>query len=151
MGKILMIFLISLGIIFTSIYSVEADNNNDEELKSLDISKVIEGAVEDNSWMQAKSKTELSSTLEKYFVGDLLEHTVDQCWYFVNLNSDWYGKMHLLDISIVNINLDLDEATVVAYINEVDANNMANTTLYMTFVLQLTPDGWRIKQNSFLE
>lgn len=121
--------------------STNIKNAAEEAAVKEELFSFLKSAVEDNSWLKAKSKNELKKSLQKYYTGILLKEIVSNTWDFVKEPTDWYGEPVLEKIVIININSK--EAQILAYLSEQEANT--NQTIHGKAYYKLQKNSkWKI-------
>jgi hypothetical protein len=63
--------------------------------------EVVRGAIEDQSWMKAKSREEVRRALANYFEGYLLDDLTEESWKFIEQPTDWYCQARLVDMVVL--------------------------------------------------
>lgn len=143
----MVLFLISFGI------SVEWREKTIEAqagtlvLSEAGIETVIRGAVENQSWMYSQSREEVSSSLSRYFIGDLLSDITNRCWDFIDEPTDWYSVARLEDVTILFNDDTRAVAEAIICIEDVDTGH--NEVGKGLFTLVKTNVGWRISYASY--
>jgi hypothetical protein len=112
-----------------------------------DLRETIRGAVEDQSWMNSRSKDQVHTILGKYFYGILLRDLAEECWAFIEKPTDWYSRARLEDVSVMYD--DEIRAVAEALISIEDMDTGYNETGKGLFAMIMTPDGWKINYVSF--
>lgn len=108
---------------------------------------VIKGGVEDDSWWEAKSVTDVKSVLSKYYTGELLEELCGKVWNFVSMPTDWYWQTRVVEIKIVIKTKDM--ALLDADLEILDVTTNQKEKGGAQYIIKKTGEGWRIVNSSY--
>ncbi|WP_031514661.1 hypothetical protein [Desulfofalx alkaliphila] len=135
---VLLLLMVASGLLIPVI--LESGEQKDQ---ANEIGTVIKGAVEDTSWMNAKSEQQVKDLLSQYFAGELLERNTTAALNFIDLRTDWYWQTNVESIHIIYLNES--KAMAIVTLIDRDLNDINNTHRdKAAFYLHNTVDGWRI-------
>lgn len=117
----------------------KATTGEQEERK---LSAVIRGAVEDNSWWQARNREEVKQVLARYYTEPLLSQLTDRAWNFIAYPTDWYWKTVVTGVDIRF--RTARKAEVLATLINTDVTNSHSFHGKAHYGLYKTEQGWRI-------
>lgn len=127
--------------------SNEAGVSQPGVFNSPEILSVVKGAVEDDSWLYARSKDEVKLILSNYYRGSLLDKLTEDVWNFIKEPTDWYSKA-----SVKSCNMeygDTGRAIVYAVIDVEDVLTGSRQQGSAVFTLEKQNEGWRVIYSSY--
>ena len=116
---------------------------HEKENIEFEITKVVKGAIEDTSWLQASSRQEMERLLAAYYTGKLLNDLGDNGWRFVSRPNDWEYVTSAGRIDVVVFSHQ--EGKACAEILEKDELSGIVYSSTVRYFLIKTCDGWRIR------
>ncbi|NHM25566.1 hypothetical protein G7K71_00765 [Desulfofundulus sp. TPOSR] len=107
-----------------------------------EIYAIIKGAVEDDSWWQARNRNEVKEKLGRYYAEPMLSEVSERAWDFIARPTDWYCRATVADVSLKY--LTSENALLSASLVNTDlvTGQIQKGTGY--FSLHKTSSGWRI-------
>ncbi|MGB9802366.1 hypothetical protein [Desulfofundulus sp.] len=107
-----------------------------------EICYLIKSSVEDNSWWQARSFSEVKNKLSKYYSEPLLSKVTERTWNFIKRPTDWYCKTTVTSISVRYLTSQKAIASATLLNTDLVTGQLQKGTGY--FSLHKTIAGWRI-------
>lgn len=110
---------------------------------SLEVVKVVKGAVEDTSWLHASSRQEMEYLLTAYYTGSLLDELSDSGWRFVSRQNSWeyVTSTGRLDFEVISE----QECTVcVEVLEEDEITGLVYSSIFRYNLIKKS-GGWRIR------
>ncbi len=114
-----------------------------------EITMIIKGAVEDNSWWEAASECVLRQSLARYYTGPILNEISSEAWKFICKPTDWYWPAFVKEIKICRYTRN-GLSTAVEIVEAEAKLEIKDLVLCQTeqgkavYALKKTGEGWRI-------
>lgn len=107
-----------------------------------EITSVIKGAVEDDSWLYLKTEEDIEKLLSRYYDGDLLKKLTRDAWKFNSKSTDWYSRAKLVSVVVKEINSLNTTAEAILEVEDVISGERQRGKA--VYILDRGKGGWRV-------